>query len=201
MQRYRNYPTITFFAYITTLLLFTFSLSSCVSIIDATTEGPIEQDPSKRTFGAYIDDKEIETIVAVNIKKAHPDLDQSNINVSSFNGVVLLTGQISRKELRDLAGQTAQQVNKVRQVYNELQLQSKISFLAHLNDGWLRTKVRTRLAFNKEINSKKVKVVTESGVVYLMGLLTRSQAEKITEVARTTGGVQKVVRAIEYVEG
>lgn len=196
----RHFTHSAFFGRTAAILLFIFSLSNCVSIIDATTEGPIQQDPNKRTFGAYIDDKNIETIVAVNIKKAHPDLDQANINVTSFNGVVLLTGQISRKELHQLAGETAQKVNKVRQVYNELQIQSKISFLANLNDSWLKTKVRSRLAFNKEIDSKKVKVVTESGVVYLMGLLTRAQAEKVTEIARTTGGVQKVVRAIEYVD-
>lgn len=174
--------------------------SGCVTVLDATTDEPIQQDPGKRTFGTYIDDKNIKTIISVNLKKADPQLDESNINITVYNGLVLMTGQVPTKNLRTKAGDVARDVNQVRQVYNELQVLPGTSFLSRTNDSWLATKVRTKLMANSDIDSDRVVVVVENSTVFLMGLLTRVQAEKITDVARTTKGVSKVVRAIEYIE-
>lgn len=175
------------------------ALAGCATVLDATHDGPIQPDPGERTFGTYIDDQRLETITDVNIGKAHPDLKAANIDVVAFNGVVLLTGQVSSNELRDLAGRTAQQVHTVRQVYNEIQVRGSTTMLARTSDTWLTTKVKSVLMADKEIDSGRIKVVTENGVVYLMGLLTRQEAENAAEVARTVGGVQKVVKAVEYI--
>lgn len=174
--------------------------SGCVTIVDATSEGPIQTDPGKRTFGEYWDDKQIKTIVAVNLKKASPGLKQSHINVHSFRGVVLLTGEVPSHKLRDLASQTTKDVHLVRQVYNELQVRPKSSFFSRTSDNFLTTKINVKLLAYKDIDSDRVKVIVEDDIVYLMGLLTKVQAEKITQVVRRTGGVKKVVRAIEYVD-
>lgn len=176
------------------------ALAGCSTVLEATHDGPIQQDPGKRTLGTYMDDEKIETITTVNINKAHPDLKASNINVNVFNGVVLLTGQVPSNELRLLAGRTAQQVQNVRQVYNEIQVRGNVSFLASSSDTWLTTKVRSTLLANKEIESGRIKVITENGVVYLMGLLTRAEAERAADVTRSIGGVQKVVKAVEYID-
>ncbi|QIL88389.1 BON domain-containing protein [Microbulbifer harenosus] len=176
------------------------ALAGCATVLDATHDGPIQPDPGERTFGTYIDDQRLETITKVNIGKAHPDLKAANIDVVAFNGVVLLTGQVSSNELRDLAGRTAQQVHTVRQVYNEIQVRGSTSMLARTSDAWLTTKVKSVLMADKEVDSGRIKVVTENGVVYLMGLLTRQEAENAAEVARTVGGVQKVVKAVEYID-
>mgnify|MGYP000687027998 CR=1 FL=1 len=175
-------------------------LGGCATVLDATHDGPIQPDPGERTFGTYIDDQQLETITKVNIGKAHPALKAANIDVTSFNGVVLLTGQVPDNELRNLAGRTAQQVHSVRQVYNEVQVRGTTSVLARTSDTWLTTKVKSVLLADKEIDSGRIKVITENGVVYLMGLLTRQEAENAAEVARTVGGVQKVVKAVEYID-
>jgi osmotically-inducible protein OsmY len=168
--------------------------------MEATSNGPIQEDPGERSLGTYLDDEKIETVTTVNINKSHPDLKASNINVNVFNGVVLLTGQVPNNELRLLAGRTAQQVKNVRQVYNEIQVRGKVSLLASSSDAWLTTKVRSTLLADKEIDSGRINVITENGVVYLMGLLTRAEAEQAADAARSIGGVQKVVKAVEYID-
>ncbi len=183
-----------------TILLFAIITSACVTIIDATTDGPIKPDPNERSFGGKIDDKNTKTIVAVNLKKASAALDEAHINVHVYNGVVLLTGEVQSQAQRDLAGKTARDVTRVRQVYNQLEVRPKSKFMDRTVDNILQTKIKAKLMFNKDIDSGKVKVIVENDVAYLMGLLTRVQVEKITEVVRKQKGIKKVVRAIEYIE-
>lgn len=176
------------------------TLNSCVSVVDAVSEDPIQPDPTKRSFGEYWDDKQLKTIVAVNLKKADPELDKSKIAVYSYNSVILLTGQVQSKELYELAGQTARKVNRVRQVYNELQLGPKIRFVDSVKDSLLGSKIKAKLLLYKDIQSNRVEVYVEDKTVYLMGMLSKAQTEKITDVVRRQKGVKKVVRAIEYID-
>ncbi|AWF82384.1 phospholipid-binding protein [Microbulbifer sp. A4B17] len=194
-----NNKKLTLGKYLLAALAATTLLAGCSTLLEATHDGPIQQDPGERSFGTYIDDQRIETVTTVNINKAHPDLKTSNININSFNGVVLLTGQVPSQELRLLAGRTAEQVQNVRQVYNEIQVRGQVTLLASTSDTWLTTKVKSNLFANKEVDSGRIKVVTENGVVYLMGLLTPAEAERAAEVTRSVGGVQKVVKAVEYI--
>ena len=177
-----------------------FYLTGCVTIVDATSDEPMRVDQGRRSFGEYWDDQNIEMIVGVNIRKASDALDQAHINVNSFRGVVLLTGEVQSADQRLLAGDTARNVERVRQVYNELQVKPNAGFLDRTADNLLQTKINTKLLVNKDIDSGKVKVIVEDDTVYLMGLLTRIQTEKITDIVRNTEGVRKVVRAIEYQE-
>ena len=183
-------------AFIASLL----TISGCSSIINATSEEPITVHPGKRTVGTMIDDEQLETIAKVNLKKASEALKHAHINVTSYNGVVLLTGQVADNRSRELAANTVKAIPKARQVYNELQVQGKTSVLARSSDTWLTTKVKSRLMAEKNLESRRIKVVTEDGVVYLMGLLSRQEAEIASEISRTTGGVQKVVKAVEYID-
>ncbi len=182
------------------ILTATIFMSGCVSILDATREEPIQIDPGKRSFGGYMDDKQLKTVISVNIKKADPKLKDAHINVHTYNAVVLLTGEVENGELRRLAADTARKVNKVRQVYNELSVGPKTTFLSRTNDNWIHSRIKSKLVFNTDIDSDRVEIIVEDNVVYLMGKLTKVQAEKITEVVRTSRGVDKVVRAIEYIE-
>ncbi|MEX1033501.1 MAG: BON domain-containing protein [Cellvibrionaceae bacterium] len=175
-------------------------LNGCASIIDATTSEPIDMDPNKRTVGAMLDDSQLETIAKVNIGKAHPDLKSAPITITSYNRVVLLTGQVRNAEQRELAARTVAKLSKVRQVYNELQVQAPTSFLANTNDAWLTTKVKTKLMTSDKVRANRVKVLTENGVVYLMGMIPRREAETAADIASATAGVQKVVLAVEYTD-
>ena len=184
----------------TTLLVSLIFLSGCTTVLKATTSKPIEPEPGERTFGTYIDDERIEVIAEVNLSKVDQRLNKANIHVNSFNGVVLLTGQINNKQLHQLAADTVRKIEKVRQVHNELQLDPPIDFLDNTYDTYLKTKIKSKLLVHKKIDSGRVKVVPENGVIYLMGLLTRAEADIATNIARNTGGVKKVVRAIEYID-
>lgn len=175
------------------------SLGGCSSFLAATHKGPIEQDPGQRTMGEVFDDRQITTHLKVNLVKADPSLDEANITVLSYNGVVLLTGEVPSAKLRELAGETARNINSVRQVHNQLSVASKASIYSRANDNWIGTKIRTKLIGSTEIESNRVKIVVENRVVYIMGLLTESETQHVTELARTTEGVTKVVRAVELV--
>lgn len=182
------------------LLCLIFSVSGCVSIVDATTDGPIKTDPGKRSMGDKWDDSNLTTIVAVNLRKASEELDEAHINVNVYNQIVLLTGEVPTKEAHELAGKTVRDISRVRQVYNELQIQPKTSFLSRTNDNYLELKIASKLLAHSDIDSSRVEVIVENETVYLMGIMTLIQAEKITDVVANTGGVKKVVRAIEYIE-
>jgi osmotically-inducible protein OsmY len=176
-------------------------ISGCSSVINASREAPIDDDRGTRTFGSKIDDSLIETKVAVNIAKANPDLDNaSHIVVTSFNGVVLLAGQTPRADLKQLAEQTASQVQKVKKVNNELQVTGPSSMLARSNDAWLTSKIKTEMLTDSTIPGSRIKVVTENGIVYLLGLLTQSEATRATNLVQGVGGVQKIVKLFEYID-
>ncbi|MBD8705172.1 MULTISPECIES: BON domain-containing protein [Pseudomonas] len=176
-------------------------ISGCSSVINASREAPIDDDRGTRTFGSKIDDSLIETKVAVNIAKASPDLDNaSHIVVTSFNGIVLLAGQTPRADLKQLAEQTASQVQKVKKVNNELQVTGPSSMLARSNDAWLTSKIKTEMLTDSAIPGSRIKVVTENGIVYLLGLLTQAEATRATNLVQGVGGVQKIVKLFEYID-
>jgi osmotically-inducible protein OsmY len=176
-------------------------VSGCSSVINASREAPIDDDRGTRTFGSKIDDSLIETKVSVNIAKANPDLDNaSHIVVTSFNGIVLLAGQTPRADLKQLAEQTASQVQKVKKVNNELQVTGPSSMLARSNDAWLTSKIKTEMLTDSTIPGSRIKVVTENGIVYLLGLLTQAEATRATNLVQGVGGVQKIVKLFEYID-
>lgn len=182
------------------LCLLTVLLNGCVTLLDATNNGPIDPEPGKRNLGQYFSDENLETIIAVNLRKASQDLADAHINILCFNNVVLLTGEVPSKELRQAASETVRGIKQVRQVHNELLVQSNSTFFSRTNDNWLATKVRAKFIFNQDIDQERIKVVVENRVVYLMGLLTRSEAAIASQVAANTSGVEKVVRVFEYLE-
>jgi osmotically-inducible protein OsmY len=175
-------------------------LTGCSTIIDVTTSEPIHVNPGKRTLGAKIDDSNIETIAAVNLNKAHPQLANGNVHVNSFNAVLLITGQVASDQARQIANETLNKISTVRQVHNELQVRRPTTFSERSYDTWLTTKVKSQLLALGDIEGRRVRVITEAKTVFLMGLVSRREADRITEVVRTTGGVGKVVKVFEYID-
>lgn len=157
-------------------------------------------DPRVRTPGTMIDDQVIETMVKRQIWNSDPGFDSSHLVAVSYNGVLLLAGQVESEALRQKAEEIARSMDKVRKVHNELQVGGPISMVARANDSWLTTKVKTKMIAADEVAGRKVKVVTENGTVYLMGLLPRAQADAAVEAARSVYGVQKIVKVFEYLD-
>ena len=172
-------------------------LQGCSHIIGASTAEPIEDNPKTRSVGAFVDDEIIETKAKVNIRKADPALADAHINVTSYNGVVLLSGEVGSEDLRQLAAATTAKVGKVKRVHNELVVAGNSSMLARSNDTWITSKLKSKLLINKLIQGRRIKVVTESGTVFLMGLLSDEEGARAAEVARKTSGVQRVVTLYE----
>ena len=172
----------------------------CTAILSETNDKPIEDDPGRRSFGATIDDQSIETTATVNIRKTDAGLEHANVVVTSYNGIVLLCGQVPNEQLRDTAAQTAARVKNVRAVHNELTVGENTGFAVRSSDTLITTKVKSRLLAAANIKDSRVKVVTENGAVYLMGLVTREEGDIAGREAQNTGGVQKVVRLFEYVD-
>lgn len=177
------------------------ALSGCSSVLTATREKPIDDNRGTRTLGSKIDDSLIETKVAVNVAKASPDLDQgSHIVVTSYNGVVLLAGQTPRADLKSMAEQAAASVQRVKKVENELQVIQPSSLLARSNDAVLTTKIKTQMFADSTIPGSRIKVVTENGIVYLLGLVTQQEATRATTLVQGVSGVQKIVKLFEYID-
>lgn len=124
---------------------------------------------------------------------------QGHINVTSYNYTVLLTGEVPTAQAKADAEKAASEVPKVRTVVNELQIAGTSSAASRSNDAYITSKVKSNFLGNGKFKPTDIKVVTEASVVYLLGLVTREEADAATEVARGTGGVQKVVRVFEYV--
>ncbi|KQQ67691.1 phospholipid-binding protein [Pseudomonas sp. Leaf127] len=183
------------------LLALCLGLGGCSSVLTATRDNPIEDDRGTRTIGSKIDDSLIETKAAVNISKAHPDLAEgSHVVVTSYNGIVLLAGQTPRAELKTIAEQAAASVQRVKKVNNELQILPPSSLLARNNDAWLTTKIKSQMLTDNSIPGSRIKVVTENGIVYLLGLVTQDEANRATNLVQGVSGVQKIVRLFEYID-
>ncbi|MGI9284178.1 MAG: BON domain-containing protein [Pseudomonadales bacterium] len=182
------------------LLCLLFSCYGCSSLVAATRSGPIEDDYGKRSLGSFIDDSFIETKAKVNLKKADRQLAKAHISVISFNGVALLVGQVPSTKLKQRAGEVVGKIRGVKRVHNELTEAGPLSVPARSNDTWLTTKVKSKLLVARNIKANRIKVVTENGVVYLLGLVSRDLGDRIVAAVRNTFGVQKIVRIFEYIE-
>ncbi len=183
------------------LLLVLVSQQGCAPVVAAGAVGAaviVAKDP--RTTGTMIDDKGIQIKAWDAIHKDGVLADQVHINVTSYNGVVLLTGEAPTAELRAHAERLVREVEKVRRVYNEITVAAPSSGLTRSSDTLITTKVKTRMLAEEDFDSGRVKVVTENGTVYLMGLVTKQEASVATEIARGTSGVQRVVRLFEYTD-
>jgi osmotically-inducible protein OsmY len=113
--------------------------------------------------------------------------------------VILLAGQVPNEELIQTASDALKPIVKVRSIHNELTVGPNTSIFAHSYDSWLTAKMNTRLSFTKDIDASHVKVVTENKVMYLLGLVTESEAEIITNAATEVDGLDRIVKIFEYI--
>ena len=152
----------------------------------------------RRTIGTITEDQGIEFKTSNRIGERFKD--GVHINITSFNRMALLTGEVPDGAAKADVERIARGVENVRGVYNELAVAGVSSFTTRTNDAILTSKVKARFVDAQKFNPLHVKVVTENNVVYLIGLVKRQEANDATEIARTTSGVQKVVRVFEYLD-
>ncbi|MAX07333.1 MAG: BON domain-containing protein [Pseudohongiellaceae bacterium] len=176
------------------------TLASCSTIlVNTTNRDGMQEDPTERTTGAIIEDRSIETKIAVNMQAIEPAFRKSSFDVISHNGVVLLIGQVESSELKSKATEIASKAStKIKRIHNEIEVSGRTGILSRGNDTWIATKVRTLMLANAEVPSGQVRVVVENGAVYLMGIISQSEGDNAANIARNVAGVTKVVKVFEY---
>ena len=177
------------------------ALQGCVPmVIGAGGAAAYSSLEDRRTTGTQIDDESIEVRASNRVSDRFGGT--VHVNVTSYNRLALLSGEVPDERVRVEAEKIVRAVPTVRDVTNDLQVSGISSLASRGNDSYLTLKVRGRLLDTKALSQVHIKVVTESGVVYLMGLITQAEADEAVEIARNTGGVRKVVKVFEYcVEG
>lgn len=178
------------------------TLSGCAPAVvvgGAATTASVMHD--RRTTGSIVEDQAIEVRVKTALRKQGIQ-KTAHVNVTSYNGLVLLTGEAPEEALRSRAAEIARETREVRRVHNEITLAAPSSVMTRSSDLWLTTKVKTAMlkVDVDKFDPTRVKVVAENGTVYLMGLVTRREASAATEQAQRIGGVQRIVKLFEYLD-
>ena len=174
-------------------------LSGCGTIMSSAGAGPIEEDPGERSFAQQMADESIETKAMVNINAADEAYDQAHLSVVSYNGFLLLLGQVPSEALKALATDVARDLEAVRRIYNEIEVAPATSAGTRTNDTWITTQVKSKLLASSATPGRRVKVVTENSVVYLMGLLTAEEADRSALEAAEVKSVTRVVQLFELI--
>lgn len=175
------------------------ALHGCAAVaVGGAATGVMIADDRRKT-GVFFEDQEIELRALNRMRENFPQASVS-VSITSFNHNVLLTGQAPDEATRAKVAEMVKGIPNVRTVYNEVTISGVPSLTSEANDSAITTKVKSRLMDGKGVNFNHVKVVTESGVVYLMGLLTHAEADEAAQVAATTGGVVRVVKVVEYTD-
>ena len=174
-------------------------LSACVPLVvgGAAVMGVGMVATDRRSSGAQLDDQGIELRAAARVRDIAND--QMYVSVTSYNRQVLLTGAVGNDADRRRVEETVQRVDNVRSVVNELTIGASSTFQDRSNDLYLTGKIKASLLDAKDIFANSFKIVTERGVVYLMGIATRRETDRATEITRGVSGVVKVVRVVEIV--
>ena len=172
-------------------------LSGCFPALvvgGATTGAVVPND--RRPAEVVLGDERVELTAGNRLGQAMGE--RTHINITSFNYSVLLTGEVPDEKSRDEAEKITAQVERVKGVVNELQVAGISSLAARGNDTYLTGRVKTAFVSSQKFSATHVKVVTEAGIVYLLGLVSRQEADDATEITRGISGVRKVVRVFEY---
>jgi osmotically-inducible protein OsmY len=179
------------------LLVLAALLQGCAAVVVGAAAGTAMVAVDRRQPDVMATDERIEIQASSRIGDIFKD--KGHINVTSFNRQVLLTGEAATEALKQEAERAAATTPEVKNVINELAIGPPSSFSQRSNDSYLTSVVKSRFVTAQKFNPIHVKVVTEAGTVYLMGMVTKREADDATQIARTTSGVKRVVRVFEYI--
>ena len=175
--------------------------TGCATVIDSTTSDPISDNRGSRTAGQFIDDESAEITIAVNLKKASPELKVSNINVKVYNGVVLIAGQVPSEDARQIAEKVAMQHRGVVRVINQLEIAGKATIISEINDLTISTQIKAIVLRDLGRNIyQRTLITTENSVVYIMGFVSKTEAAALENVVSSVRGVKRIVRVFEYID-
>ena len=151
----------------------------------------------RRTSGIYIEDENIEW---KSLARTREKFRGVHISATSYNLNVLLTGQAPTEEVKNEIAEVVRAIPSVKKINNEIAVSGNVSLAARGNDAIVTSNVKARLLGNGKVSPNHIKVVTENGIVYLMGIVTQQEGDAAAEVARTTSGVARVIKVFEYID-
>lgn len=181
-------------------LLLALAMQGCVPaafVVGAAAGGAVVYD--NRDMQTIMQDRNLTFQAQQKIDQAPEFKDKANVSIATFNHIVLLVGQVPTEELRKKAEDIVKACGNSKVIHNEIVIDQPISKAIRTNDAWITTKVKARLMAERGLNSTQIKIVTEDGVVYMMGIVTHSQGDIATEKTKETEGVSKVVKLFEYI--
>jgi len=180
------------------LLAGTVALSGCVPLVmGAAVGGTVLVATDRRSVGAQADDEAIELKIA-DVRSTRYG-DRVHVNITSYNGIVLLTGEVPDEATRAAMAELARTTDRVRRVQDEMVVAPPSPMSERTNDTFITSKVKSRFVEQNRFAATQVKVVTERGVVYLMGIVNHSEGDAAGQIAASTSGVARVVKVFEYI--
>ncbi|MGB1238611.1 MAG: BON domain-containing protein [Pseudomonadales bacterium] len=181
-------------------LTLSLAIGGCASIVGSTTEEPVTSAPGLRTPGTLIEDEYIENKILINLGKGSDAVKNAHINVVSFNENVLLVGQVPDELSSQEAYEIASATRNVKKVHNELEIAGPTSLIIRSNDTYLTSRAKVNMLASESAKGIRVKVITENGAVFLMGLVTRQEADAAVDAIRNISGVRRIVKVFEYID-
>jgi osmotically-inducible protein OsmY len=185
------------------LLLLVFLLGGCAAMVVGGAAAGAGAAHDRRSVGTVIDDSNIELSAYDALNKDKQLALENNVGVVVYNGVLLLIGQVRTEELRSRAEEKVTGFQGVRRVVNEISVEEPGGFGGAARDRWLTLRVKTALldiVDQPGFDPTRVNVTTQNARVYLMGLVTRTEGERVVEIARGVPGVDRVVKVFEYTD-
>jgi osmotically-inducible protein OsmY len=177
------------------LSCFSLLLTACVNIATTGAQAIYQHRNLQQNFNdSYL------TLQIYQDIEADKKLDNTHISIATYHAKVLLAGQVPAPWQRARVEAIAENIEGVKRVYNLLTIAYPLSTLKKISDAWITAKLKTKFIASNDLDVTKIKIVTENGTVYLMGILPREEADAAIHIARETDGVEKVVKIFSYLQ-
>tara|TARA_R110002110_G_scaffold383245_4_gene594675 strand:- start:35137 stop:35739 length:603 start_codon:yes stop_codon:yes gene_type:complete len=173
-------------------------LNGCAAVVASTAATGVMVAQDRRSTGTIVDDKGIEFKAVQAVHRSLSHEEKSRVSVTSYNNRVLLLGQAPSEQVKSKIEETVKRVANVKQLHNEMTIGEPTPLLSRTTDSVITTKIKSAMVFNKSFNPTRAKVITENGIVYLLGIVSPEEEEIAVDIARHTKGVKKVVKIFEY---
>lgn len=178
------------------LVLLTSTLQACFPIIAAGVGTGVLMTQDRRSNKSYVEDQQIEASTTDRIDKEVKGV--THVNVTSFNHRVLISGEVLDEATKSEISKIASAIDNVSVVNNELVVSDTRSLASRSNDSLITSAIKLQFIDNGSFSADHIKVVTENGTVFLLGIVNHAEADAASEIASTTNGVQRVIRLFEY---
>jgi osmotically-inducible protein OsmY len=173
-------------------------LQGCAVLVVGAGVGAASAAHDRRSLGTQVDDKTAYGRLTTALGKNAVIEEQSNINVHVYNGTALLVGQAPSEDLIRQVQQVAESVKNVKKLHNQVRIGTPIATSTSTNDLWLASKIKTKLLADKRIDGLHIDVAVEDSEVFLMGIVSQSEADISVDIARNVSGVTQVIKVFEY---